>query len=440
MAKSGALPRVLLVGRMNVGKSQLFNRLSTQVKSLIFDYEGVTRDFITDTVTWNDVSFELVDTGGLSFKKQKEEITQQVNVLVRSLLDTADAVVFVTDANAGILQEDRDIAKVLHKQGVPTCLVVNKVDNQEVAQRVYEFSSLGFGEPIGVSALHGLGANDVLEAIIKKLEGKQVRPKEEQEDSYKIVLLGKPNVGKSSLMNALLGKDRSIVSDVAGTTREAVSDTFTFFKESIEITDTAGIRRKRSVEEPLEKMMVKSSLWAIDRSDLVLLLIDGSEKRLSDQELKLAFYAFEEGKSLAILVNKSDLVDEQDKTEWDFNTQPYAFFLKKIPVLFISCKSGKNVNKILPLVANIRERSRREISSAELRVLCINALHERPLYHGGSLLHVINVKQVKNSPITFSMQVNHPDWFGPSQIAFFENVIRSTYDFEGVPLLFTVHR
>lgn len=439
MSKSSILPRVLLVGRMNVGKSQLFNRLSTQVKSLIFDYEGVTRDFITDTVTWNDVSFELVDTGGLSFKKHKEDIAERVNKLVRSLLDTADLVVFVTDVTAGPVHEDREIAKVLHKQGVPTLVVVNKVDNQEIAQHVYEFTKLGFGEPIGVSALHGLGTHDVLEAIISQIRDKQVKPKE-QEDSFKLVLLGKPNVGKSSLMNLLLGKERSIVSEVAGTTREAISDTISFFKETIEVTDTAGIRRKRSVDEPLEKMMVKSSLWAIDRADLVLLLIDGSEKRLSDQELKLAFYAFEQGKSLAILVNKTDLVDEQDKAEWDFNTEPYAFFLRKVPVLFISCKSGKNVNRILPLVANIKERGRQEISSADLRMLCINALHHKPLYHGGSLLHVINVKQVKKSPMTFSMQVNHPEWFGPSQLAYLENVIRAAYDFEGVPLLFTVHR
>lgn len=438
MAKT-QLPRVVLVGRMNVGKSELFNRLSTSVKSLAFDYEGVTRDFVTDQVCWQDACFELVDSGGITFKKNKEELADRVTELVRKLVNTADVVVFVVDVTVGLTQEDREIAKFLHKQGVSTFVVANKADNPELEQNLYEFAQFGFGEPIGISALHGRGIAELLERIVTEVQDKPIKPKQE-DVSYKLVLLGKPNVGKSSLMNQLLGSERTIVSDIPGTTREAVSDELKFFSETIQLTDTAGVRRKRSVDEPLEKLMVKSSLRAIERADLVLLLIDGSEKRLSDQELKLAFYAFEQGKSLVLLVNKSDLVEAQDMAEWEFNTEPYEFFLKKIPVLFISCKTGKNVNKILPLVAKVRERSQQEFNQARLRQFFIDAMHRRPLYHSGQLLHVRNVEQIKTNPITILMKVNQPSWFGPSQLGYFENALRSEYDLKGVPVLFVTRK
>ncbi len=428
------LPKVVIIGRANVGKSTLFNRLSTSVKSLTLDIAGVTRDFIADTVSWKGVTFQLVDSGGISLKKSQDVLTEKVRQIALSLIEQADLVLFVCDGKAGIVPEDREINKFLHKAGKDTIVVVNKIDATTAQEQLYEFKQLGF-DTIAISALHGTGSGEILHEIVKRLENKQVSYVPEK-SKMNLVLLGKPNVGKSSLLNKLLEQERAIVSPQPGTTREPITEQIRFYKENIQVTDTAGIRRKRGVTEQLETMMVKTSFKAVERADIVLLLIEGTEGHLSDQELKLAFYAFEHNKALILLINKDDLTTELQHADLDRDFEKYEFFAKKIPQLYISCKTGKNIGKILPLVSKVWERYNQEFSNQEVTELFKRALEKTPLYHKTSQLLLRKAKQISKAPLQFLLIVNEPLWFGPSQLSFFENVMRKHYDLLGVPLKF----
>jgi GTPase len=437
MSKVGT---VVIVGRMNVGKSTLFNRLSVNVKSITLDYEGVTRDFIKDRVQWQGSTFDLIDSGGITLRKIQDPLLEQVRQKVLGLIETADVIIFVVDATVGLLPEDREISKYLHKLGKPVLLVVNKVDSKRAQETIYEFERLGHTIMILVSAQHGTGIHDLLEQTIAHLPKKAVA-KEETKPTYKVILLGKPNVGKSSLMNMLVKEERSLVSDIPGTTREALSEQITFYKEPLMLTDTPGVRRKRAVSEELETLMVKSSFAALKDSDIVVLLIDGSSHTLVDQELKLAFYAFTDHyKALILLINKQDLMTEVSKKDLEYSFEYYRHLIDKIPVLSISCKTGKNVGRVLPLIHKVWERHSRRIEDAELNRLFISALQKKPLFHKTKRLQVHEVKQIGIAPITIHMKVNEPDWFGPSQLAFFENIMRSEYDMIGVPVKFVIRK
>jgi GTP-binding protein len=428
------LATVVIVGRTNVGKSSLFNRLATSVKSLTFDYEGITRDFLRDTVCWQGVCFDLIDTGGISFKKSEDPLMEQARNVALSMVENADALVFVVDGSAGPLPEDREIAKMLHKKGKPVILVVNKIDVKSAKENLFEFERLGFGNPLAVSCQHGIGIGDLLELIVDKLPIK-VEAIADSKPKCKVVLLGKPNVGKSSLLNLLLKQERAIVSQVPGTTREAISERIVFHQEDIQVTDTPGIRKKRAVNEPIESLMVKSSLRALQDADIVLLLVDSSEGQLSDQELKLAFYAFTElHKSLIILFNKQDLVDESLKKYLEHQLAPYAHLMDKVERLEISCKTEKNIGKIIPLVSEVWKRSTQQFSASDLTVLFQEAMTRRPLYHKTQLLKLFRVRQVKEAPITLLLIVNVPVWFGTSQLGFLDNVLRKAYELKGVPV------
>lgn len=425
---------------MNVGKSTLFNRLAKDARSITLDYEGVTRDFIKDRVEWQGKQFDLVDSGGIHLRKTQDPLFEQVRKKVLDLVGNAELIVFMTDGIAGLLPEDREISKFLHKTGKPVIVAVNKFDNNQAREHVYEFEQLGYPVTLTLSAQHGIGINTLLDAIVEQLpeKGGQSIP---EEPTFRVMLLGKPNVGKSSLMNLLLKQERSIVSDIPGTTREAVSEQITFYKEAIAITDTPGIRRKRSVEGDLEPLMVKSSFYALKNSDIVVLLIDGSENALADQELKLAFYAFTEHyKALILLINKQDLVTEQSKTELEYSFEHYPQLIKKIPVLAISCLTDKNVGRVLPLLQKVWERHSQIFDDAALTKLLIGGLHKKPLFHSTFPLRIYAVKQVKSAPITIVLTVNEPRWFGPSQLTFFENLLRSEYDMVGVPVKFIVKK
>lgn len=428
------LASVVIVGRTNVGKSSLFNRLATSVKSLTFDYEGVTRDFLRDTVCWKDTCFDLIDTGGISFRKSQDTLAEQARLVALSMVDKSDLLIFVVDGAAGLLPEDREIAKMLHKVGNPVVVVVNKIDVRASQENIFEFQRLGFGQPLGVSCQHGTGIGDLLETLVQKLPIKtEVRP--EAKPKCKVVLLGKPNVGKSSVLNLLLKEERAIVSQVPGTTREAITEHIVFHQEDIQLTDTPGIRKKRAVTEPIETLMVKSSLRALEDADIVLLLVDASEGQLSDQELKLAFYAFTElHKALIILFNKQDLVDESLRKQLEYQLAPYAQLMSKVERLDISCKTGKNIGHIVPLVTEVYKRYTQQLSAADLTVLLQEALTRRPLYHKTQLLKLFRVRQVKEAPITLLMIVNVPSWFGKSQIGFFDNIMRKGYKLKGVPI------
>jgi len=352
-----ALPRVVLVGRTNVGKSTLFNRLSVDVKSLTLDYEGVTRDFISDVVSWSGRDFELIDTGGVSLRKTQDVLLRQVRERALLVMDTASVILFVCDATVGVLPEDQEIARLLHKTGKKVLLVVNKVDTEIGKEQEYEFHQLGFDNIFPLSAQHGTGIGELLAAIVGGLPG-TTPPQADQKVQCRVILLGKPNVGKSSLMNLLLNQDRTLVSPQAGTTREAISETLSFYKEDLQLTDTPGLRRKRAIEEPVEKLMAKSALRALERADIVLLLVDASHGKITDQELKLAFYSFTKlYKGLIILFNKDDLTDDSSKYQLKFSLEVYEYLLKKIETLSISCKSGKNIGKVLSLVNKVCKRT-----------------------------------------------------------------------------------
>ncbi len=431
------VPQVVIVGRTNVGKSTLFNRLSENVKAIALDQEGVTRDFLRDTISWQGRSFELIDTGGISLRKTQDPILSQTRAVALSMIDSADIILFVVDGKSGLVTEDREIAQLLHKHGKTVFLIVNKIDIKDVDENIYNFSGLGFPKSCFISAAHGKNIIDLLELIMAHLpEPIEI---EVEEPAYKVMLFGKPNVGKSSLMNLLLQKDRSIVSSEPGTTREALTERIKFYSEDIQLADTPGVRRMRSVTEPLEGMMVQSTMQALKEADIVLLLVDGSAEHLVDQELKLAFYAFDsQYKALIILFNKADLIDEAKRARFNHSLEEYKFLLKKIITFDISCKTGKNIGKILPTVKEVWSRYSRQFNQNELTQLFKEASVRRPLYHNKNLLVFHSAHQVGTAPITIVLHVNVPLWFGESQRAYYENVLRQKYDLRGVPVKFIV--
>jgi GTP-binding protein len=434
------VPLVVLVGRMNVGKSTLFNRLSSAVKSLIFDHPGTTRDVVRDTVSWNNRMFELVDTGGLSLQTKKVSPLQaKVHEKAYEALENADIVLLVVDGSVGLLPEDRVIANRIHELGKKMIIVVNKSDVAITAEHLHEFQAYGGIAHVAISAEHGKGINDLLDAVINGLPARGSQHKDEP--SYRVMLLGRPNVGKSSLMNALVHYERSIVFDEPGTTREAISEKIAFDKEHLLLTDTPGLRRKSTIGEDLERSMVHSALQALEATDVVMLLIDGGQGEFVDQELKLAFYAFTERyKALIIIINKSDLMTDDKKRALDEIFARYPQLMKKVPLLTVSCVTEKNTGKVLPLVKKIGGRYKQTLPPEEVSQLFSQALTKKPLFRNQQKLIIYEIRQLATSPITLGLAVNEPAWFGPSQLAFFENLLRKEYDLIGVPVKFIVRK
>ncbi len=307
-------PRVMLVGRTNVGKSTLFNRLTSKTKTIVHDREHVTRDYIHEFVTWDDKTFDLIDTGGMAIVPDAtgDDISRAVHERVMSLLNTAALFLFVCDVKNGLTEEDRRIARMLHRTKKPIILLLNKADHRRgLEENRADFYALGIDEMFGISATHGLGIATLLQRITEEIaEAPEV---EEDYPTYSVAIIGKPNVGKSSLMNLLLKEERAIVSPVAGTTREAISENIHFYKDTVQLTDTAGIRRKRKVSDELETLMVKSSFRSVRAANIIIMLIDATAGKLADQELKLLFYAAEEKKAIIIVFNKVDLMTEDQK-------------------------------------------------------------------------------------------------------------------------------
>lgn len=434
-------PQIILIGRTNVGKSTVFNRLASDAKSIVFDFHGVTRDLIKDVVSWQGKTFELIDTGGLAFSKTQDFLVQQTRLRAQEALHekTIAAVLFICDGSVGVLPEDRAIAQLLHKMGLAVVLVVNKADTAAFLEHEHEFKQLGFGNLIVISALHNRNTVDMLEAIVAALPAET--PGVEEEDVCRVVLLGKPNVGKSSLLNALLKKDRAIVSPVPGTTREPISEAIRFYQQDIVLTDTAGVRRKNAVDDPLELLMTKSTLHAVKNASIVILMVDASEGTLADQEMKLAFYAFEkEQKALIIIFNKKDLVvnDDYAKERLSADMEKYDFLIKRIEQVSISCLTNHNVGLILPLVQKVKEKLTLQFSINDLTVLFKEALERKPLYKNGNRLILYRAHQIKSNPHIIALYVNNTIYFGKSQLAYFENVMRGAYDLKGVPLIFVV--
>lgn len=406
---------------------------------MTFDFEGVTRDIITDVVEWRDHRFELIDTGGISLRKSHDAIQEQVRQKALEMIGHADLILLVCDGTVGLTNEDREIAQTCRKVGKKIILVINKSDNSQTQEHEYEFQQLGIKPIILLSALHGSASGDLLDAICDALPA-QTESYQEKEVACKIVILGKPNVGKSSLMNKLVEQERAIVSPVAGTTREAIAQKVSFYQQDLLLTDTPGVRRKRGVTDTLETMMVKSAFRAVDHADVVLLLVDASSGAIADQELKLAFYVFEHFKSLIILFNKDDLATPLLDQDMDRSLSVYDYFLKKIPQLHISCATGKNIGKVLPLVKQVCERACQKFDDDEITMLIKEALRKKPLYHQSMVINVLRAKQIASNPITIVLISHTPEWFGPTQLGFFDNVLRSKYKLDGAPIKFLTRK
>jgi len=434
------LARVMIVGRINIGKSTLFNRLASRVKSLIYDEEGVTRDYIKDAVQWKDASFELVDSAGISFRKKEDPLDEQVRLQALKLLDTVNLLIFMVDGAVGFVAEDAEIAKVLHKSGKKVIVVINKVDRSITQEHLHEFARLGFKDVLSISASHGTHITELLNLIIEKIGGESAP--ELPAPTFRVALLGKPNVGKSSILNALLQQERSLVTDIPGTTRQAIAERIQFYQENIELVDTPGVRRPRSVDQDLESMMVKTSLAAVRGADIVLLVVDVSAHKLSNQELTLASYAFnDQHKALMVIFNKQDLlVDDLAKEDLKFNLSEHKFFLDTLVTLNISVKSGKNLGKIIPAVDDLWKRYNTKFSNQELQLLFQQALTRTPLYKTNVPLKLRRAEQLSTAPITIALYTHQVAQFGSSQVKFFENILRSHTDLRGVPIKFVVRK
>lgn len=424
-------PLVAIVGRPNVGKSTFFNRIVGQRISIVEDTPGVTRDRLYADAEWCGHSFTLIDTGGLEIKSE-DVMWSHIRAQAQIAVETADIIVFMLDGKTGLTHEDYEVAAYLRKSRKPILLVVNKLDNNE-QHLLYDFYELGLGEPIGISAGQAKGLGDVLDEIVK-LTGKYET--EEKEEALKIAVVGKPNAGKSSLVNKLLGYDRVIVSDIAGTTRDAIDTRIKIGDKEYILIDTAGIRRKRSVEEDLEQYSVMRSLGAVRRADVCLIVIDSSEE-LSEQDVKIAGYVHEQGKPSVVVMNKWDVVEKDTYTIEKYNRklkEELKFMDYFIPT-YVSAKTGKRVDNLIKLAERAYENASRRISTGLLNdVLREAILTNEPPSKNGKRLKIYYVTEVSANPPTFVIFVNDDTLMHFSYRRYLENALRRSFDFEGTPI------
>lgn len=424
-------PLVAIVGRPNVGKSTFFNRIVGQRISIVEDTPGVTRDRLYADAEWCGHSFTLIDTGGLEIKSE-DVMWSHIRAQAQIAVETADVIVFMLDGKTGLTHEDYEVAAYLRKSRKPILLVVNKLDNNE-QHLLYDFYELGLGEPIGISAGQAKGLGDVLDEIVK-LTGKYET--EEKEEALKIAVVGKPNAGKSSLVNKLLGYDRVIVSDIAGTTRDAIDTRIKIGDKEYILIDTAGIRRKRSVEEDLEQYSVMRSLGAVRRADVCLVVIDSSEE-LSEQDVKIAGYVHEQGKPSVVVMNKWDVVEKDTYTIEKYNRklkEELKFMDYFIPT-YVSAKTGKRVDNLIKLAERAYENASRRISTGLLNdVLREAILTNEPPSKNGKRLKIYYVTEVSANPPTFVIFVNDDTLMHFSYRRYLENALRRSFDFEGTPV------
>ncbi len=432
-----SLPLVAIVGRPNVGKSTLFNKLIGQRLSIVEDTPGVTRDRIYAKCEWLSKSFMLVDTGGIE-PKTDDVILSQMRRQAQLAIERAEVIIFVTDLRSGVTANDLDVANMLLKSGKPVVLCVNKCDGVgEVPPEFYEFYNLGLGDPIAVSSVHGHGTGDLLDAVFENM------PEiEEYDDSeaVKVAVIGKPNVGKSSIINKLCGEDRVIVSDIAGTTRDATDTEIENEKGKFVFIDTAGIRKKSKVLESIEKYSVLRSYMAVDRADVAVIVIDATEG-FTEQDSKVAGYAHEQGKACVVAVNKWDAVEKQTGTMNEF-TQKLKndfSFMSYVPFVFVSAKTGQRLDKLLDKILFVAEQNSVRISTGKLNdILAYATSRVQPPSDKGRRLKIYYMTQASTKPPTFVTFVNRKDLFHFSYQRYIENQIRETFSLEGTPVRFIV--
>ena len=422
---------VCLVGKPNVGKSSIFNRLIKENKSIIMDTPGVTRDRIYGKVEYNNKRFHLIDTGGISFGD--DDFQKDILAQATLAIDEADLVLFVVDGIEEIDASDRKVAEILHRSSKPVIVVVNKLDNDKRKDNLYNFYELGFSELIAVSASHNLGINELLNTITSDLPEEDII----QDNSIKFSIIGRPNVGKSSLINALLNEDRAIVSDIAGTTRDAIDTKFKYNHEEITVIDTAGMRKKGKIYESVEKYSLIRSLKAIDRSDVCVLVIDASTG-IIEHDKHIASYALDAGKGIVICVNKWDTINNPDSDikHWKEEIKNEFQFIPYAHVVFLSAKTKKRVNTLMPEVINAYNNNRKEVKTSLLNNIIMEAvsLHEPPSYKG-KRLKIYFVSQTGTCPPKFTFSVNNKGLIHFSYERYLENQIRNNIDFDGTPII-----
>lgn len=433
-----AKPIVAIVGRPNVGKSTLFNRITGGRVAIVEDTPGVTRDRLYRDAEWRGRKFTLVDTGGLDFEP-KDSLASQMKQQAELAIEEADVIIFLVDGKTGVTKDDLAVVDILRKTEKPLVLAVNKIENFANPD-IYDFYELGLGDPIPVSAQHGMNTGDLLDKVVSFLpdtEGKEYEP-----DVIKMAVIGRPNVGKSSLVNTILGVERVIVSDIPGTTRDAIDTRFTRNNQDFVIIDTAGMRRKARINLSTERYSVLRSLRAIDRSDVCLLVIDAVDG-VTEQDKRIAGYAHEAGKASLILVNKWDLIEKDDKTmsRFDKVIKSELSFMAYAPTLYISALTGQRVHKVLDLVAFLSEQHSRRVPTNVLNEVIMEATRlTPPPTDKGKRLKILYTTQVGVKPPTIVFFVNEPELMHFSYERYLENQIRENFGFMGTPLVFKMRK
>lgn len=432
---------VVIIGRPNVGKSTLFNRLVGGMVSIVEDYPGVTRDRLYKEVEWQNHRFILTDTGGIVSKPQAGSIAAHVLLQAEVAIAEADLILLVVDGRVGLTNEDILAADLLKKAKKRVLVVVNKVDSFRIPPALFEFYPLGFGEPIAISAAQGLNTGDLLDRMVELL------PKEGPQeildsDTVNIAVVGKPNVGKSSLINKLIGETRVIVSEIPGTTRDAIDTVLQHGGRSYTLIDTAGLRRKAKIKDSIERFSVQRTLSAVERCDIALIMIDATEG-VTEQDKKIAGFAHETGKASILLVNKWDLIEKDEKTlhRMEKRIRFELGFLHYVPILFISALTGQRISKILELIDFVAEQHSSRIGTSMLNQVVNEALllHPPPPDRGRQL-KIYYATQIKIKPPTIVLFVNEPEFMHFSYLRYLENKIRAAYGFEGTPLRIIVRK
>lgn len=431
-------PIIAIVGRPNVGKSTLFNALAGSRISIVKDIPGVTRDRIYADITWLNYQFTMIDTGGIE-PESKDLMLSHMREQAMLAIDTADLILFLTDIRQGLVDADFQVASMLRKSQKPVVLVVNKVDHFEKQQAdIYEFYNLGIGEPFPISAAGKQGIGDMLDAVIERIHPESFE--EEEDGRSRIAVIGKPNVGKSSIINGLLGENRVIVSEIAGTTRDAIDTAVNYEGKEYIFTDTAGLRRKSKVKEDLEHYSVVRTITAVERSDIAVLVIDAAEN-ITEQDAKIAGIAHEQGKGMIIAVNKWDMIEKNDKTMYEFRNKILntLSFMPYAEMIFLSAKTGQRLSKLFDLINVVVENHSLRIATGVLNEILMEAVAmQQPPSDKGKRLKVFYITQVSVKPPTFVIFVNNKKLMHFSYTRYLENKIREAFGFQGTPLKFII--
>jgi GTPase len=443
-------PIVALVGRPNVGKSTLFNRFAGERLAIVDDVAGTTRDRLFGEAEWTGHSFNIVDTGGIDpahggstpLSIGSADFIDEIRTQAQVAIQEADVVLFVTDGETGVTEPDREVAKILRRSQKkmpdgtflpPIFLVVNKCESQERRDQAAEFYELGLGDPYPVSAIHGTNTGDILDALVAAFPDQAVQ---EEDDSIKIAIVGKPNAGKSSLLNKLAGKDRVIVSPIAGTTRDSIDTKIDFDGLPVTLIDTAGIRRRGRIEHGVEQYSVLRAFKSIERADVALLMIDATTG-ITSQDAHIAGFILDEWKSCVVLVNKWDAIEKNNETMEEYTTRIKRDlnFMDYVPILFISCKTGQRVDQVLPMALQVQEERLARLTTSTLNEIIHKAqdAHPHPT-HAGRALKMYYGTQVRSDPPTFMIYVNEPKLMHFSYLRYLENQIRAQYNFLGTPI------